>query len=377
MISLAIQSMISQERFYAEVILQCARHYTDRVPTAGVNVQGGRLNLYINPSFWQSLNLNEQVAILKHECLHIMNSHIARRPDLKDHKVWNYATDAAINEFLPLLETKLSNGLEAVTVKRLRSDFPDIQDRQHSEYYYALLKQKIAEMKAKGKGEPGEFGDSIDDHSVWNDTDCSPEAAKQVVKKALQDAVARAAGQVPSEARLAIDKLNKPTVDWRAHVRRFCSNATESVKRQSRTTRNRRYGITIPGFRRKPTSHIAVAFDSSGSVSDREFAQFFAEVHAIHKLGGIKITLIEADCEVHKVYEYDPKHPPQRNSAGGTAYQPAIDKAVELGVDGLIYFGDGDCADTPKQPRLPFLWALTTDRRPCDWGALVRVQASE
>jgi predicted metal-dependent peptidase len=370
-LSAAIWTLVHKERFFAEVIMQCQRHYDYNLPAiAGVSIEKGSVNLFINPTLWAECDLNLQVDVLKHECFHIMNGHINRRPELKEHKLWNIATDAAINEFLPVIK---ADG-RFVVVDSIKQQIPSLENLQQSEYYYRMFKdtrdqnQKGDKGKGKGEGDGNEFGELVDDHGTWERTDCSPEAAKQIVRKALNEAAGKAAGSVPSEAQIAIAKLNTATVNWRSYVRRFVSNSTESVKRSSRMTRNRRYGIQIPGFRRKPTSRIAIAVDSSGSVSDKAFSQFFSEVTAIHKLGGIEITIIEADCVVEKVYTFDPKKPIVRNSAGGTAYQPAIDRAVELGVDALIYFGDGDCADQPIQPRIPFLWALTTDRKPVEWG---------
>jgi predicted metal-dependent peptidase len=60
---------------------------------------------------------------------------------------------------------------------------------------------------------------------------------------------------------------------------------------------------------------------------------------------------------------------------GGTAYQPAITKAVELKVDGIIYMGDADAADTPIDPKKPFLWALVRNSPPpAKFGKVIRIK---
>jgi predicted metal-dependent peptidase len=149
------------------------------------------------------------------------------------------------------------------------------------------------------------------------------------------------------------------------------------ARERSRSRRNKRFGILQPGSRKKPEVKIAVCLDSSGSVSDRSFQQFFAEVDVISQMG-IEITIIDADCGVAAVYEYDRKKPVQRFGNGGTAYGPAINKAKELGVDGIIYFGDGDASDTPADPKIPFLWAIVGNQQPpANFGRIVRVIEQE
>ena len=60
---------------------------------------------------------------------------------------------------------------------------------------------------------------------------------------------------------------------------------------------------------------------------------------------------------------------------GGTAYNPALKKFKELEVDGVIYFGDGDCADKPEKPSYPVLWALYGNSpNPSDFGKVTRIE---
>jgi predicted metal-dependent peptidase len=101
---------------------------------------------------------------------------------------------------------------------------------------------------------------------------------------------------------------------------------------------------------------------------------FWTEMEAIHKCG-VKITVIEADCDVKNVYEFDSKKQPDFKGRGGTAYNGPIKHAKSLKVDGILYFGDGDCADRPEDPKIPFLWALVRNSpAPADFGKVIRIQ---
>ena len=62
---------------------------------------------------------------------------------------------------------------------------------------------------------------------------------------------------------------------------------------------------------------------------------------------------------------------------GGTAYQPAFDyfNASKDCVDGVIYFGDMDSADTPTKPSYPVLWAIVGNQNPpCEWGRKTTIE---
>ena len=142
----------------------------------------------------------------------------------------------------------------------------------------------------------------------------------------------------------------------------------------TRKKRNRRYGILQPGNKKKPELHLALCVDTSGSVSDEELSMFWGEMQAISGMG-VKITIIEADCVVQNVYEFEPKKTPSFSGRGGTAYNPAIEKALEIKADGIIYCGDFDTADTPEDPKKPFLWVgVRNSPPPATFGRVVYLE---
>jgi predicted metal-dependent peptidase len=90
---------------------------------------------------------------------------------------------------------------------------------------------------------------------------------------------------------------------------------------------------------------------------------------------GVKITVIEADCAVQNVYEFEAGKTPNFKGRGGTAYSPAIEKAVELKVDGILYCGDFDSADTPENPKKPFLWVgVRNSPPPATFGKVIYLE---
>ena len=300
----AIVALFREERFYAELITQMDRVESYSTDTLGVCIKGP-VQLVYNPDFFKSKSLNEQVALLKHECQHILNDHIGRSKELapevydkkdKDvidrvistqkHKAINIACDCAINVGIPNIPKD--------------SLFPStfgLPDNHTMEWYLHNLKDN---EKMKGVNE-------YDDHSIWSESEGSKEEMREKLKAAINKACtnARAAGSMSAEHELLVERFNFKPRDWRTDLRRFVANSMEIKLESSRKKRNRRYGITYPGFIKEEQLHIGVAIDTSGSVSDEALGQFMAEVGNISKYA--KITIVQADSEVKSACTYDPK----------------------------------------------------------------------
>jgi predicted metal-dependent peptidase len=196
---------------------------------------------------------------------------------------------------------------------------------------------------------------------------------KEVAKQAVNESVKSCGGigSVPGEIAALVAELNKSQVNWKKQLRQFFVNTLKSTRIATRKRRNRRYGILQPGHKKKPELHLGLCVDTSGSVSDEELAMFWEEMKAIYSCG-VKITVIEADCAVQNVYEFEGKKTPEFRGRGGTSYNPAIKKAVELKVDGILYCGDFDTADIPENPKKPFLWVgVRNSPPPADFGKVI------
>lgn len=374
-LSKAIVRLYTQERFYAELLIQMDRIITRRIPTAGVCIKD-KVQLHVNPDFFDSLSKEEQVAVLKHECFHILNDHIPRSKEMapevysdryKDigdallssakHQVINIAADCAINSGIQNLPKN------AMTPQKFK-----LKESETLEWYFDNLKnhKDLEELT------------NFDNHSIWAESDGDKEILSEKIKQAINKAAqnTKSAGLLTHEQEAIIDRVNNKSKDWRDTLRRFATQNNEVTIDVSRKKRNRRYGIQYPGVIKEEKLHIGVAIDTSGSVSDEALNQFMAEVANIAKYA--KVTVVEADCEVKNSYVFDPRKKYVVKGRGGTAYKPAFDFfSKQKDVDGVIYFGDMDCADEAElvKPSYPVLWAIVGyAKQPVAWGSHVKVE---
>lgn len=377
--SAACSDLLSSDRgrFYAYFAMKMNVMYSDRVLSAGVSITD-KINFYINPEFFNNLEHNQRVELIAHEIEHIVKLHPIRAKELGEeyshetHHVYNLATDAEINEPLKALTKDFG-----ITIQRLNElaekekSSVRFDKNDASDVNYWKLKELKQDLKDSGALDKY----TTDDHSTWEESNGNAELAKEIIKETTKKAVENAGGigKVPGHLTTALNDLFTSEVNWRQQLRQFFTNTKYYVYTHSRKRRNRRYGLLVSGRKKDEILSVAVCVDTSGSVSDEELSQFWAEIKAIHKLG-TKIIVIEADAEVQNVYEFDDKKVPEFKGRGGTYYQAPITKAMELDVTGIIFFGDGDSADQPIDPGIPFLWALVrSSNPPANFGRVIRV----
>ena len=362
--------------FYASLLQVMQRVCTTKIPTMGVSLTH-TIKLYYNPDFVEQLDMVTLVEVLKHECDHIISAHPIRFTNIEkgNQRQYNLAADACINKAYKSLHEM------GVTVDKIRSAVNEylkkqgkkvtVNDNESAEYYYQVL------GLMKGDGE-GDVGDLVDDHGSWEESEGIPkEVREEVLKKELKQAAEntrKAGGNVPNDIQAMIDQLGKSSVNWKQVLRQFFGRVNQAKKESTRMKRNRRYGYLIKGKKKYPDLKIACCLDTSGSVSDEYLNQYISELINMHECGA-EIVVIEADCQVQNVYDFDPKKIKSVSGRGGTAYMPAINEALKHDVDAILYLGDGDnFGEILEKPNLPFLWVMIEDNKPpAEWGKVCNI----
>ena len=359
----AIIKLINNDEFYAHLLMNMKISASKSIPTLGVGIVDNSLSLLYNEEFFNSFNLEAQCLLLQHECAHVMLGHLidrAQRVKPEHRMIKNIAEDAAIHEILTNI--KKIKKLQPVTVEGFNKQWLNEKflPNKNNEYYFEkLLQIKDAQSKQQT-------------HDVHDLEPGDVDVAKQATMKALENAK-QAAGKIPAEAELTLEKLRKSAVNWTAALRRYIGSNTSVNKRTSRSRSNRRYGLDVAGSRKSFSPNIAVIVDTSGSMFGEPLEVVWAELAKLDRLD-YNITIIEADAAVsRKPYKFK-KTLPNFKGGGGTAYQPGIDAALRLHPDLIIYMGDMDAADNPTCPKMPFLWLITGNSNPpANFGSIIRV----
>lgn len=387
-----VKYLLVHSPFHGEFIMGMKRIITTRFrAAAGVSVTES-INLYINPNLFTCFNIKQQADILRHEVAHLMRDHISRASNLvpdkeqkhRLHNILNVSADLSINSYLPslkagaIIKNHITGEVELDEegnpreykpwfVENLQERFPDLKDKMPFEYYWDFFQNEGKDMVKNVECDHT--------HEMWDESIKNRDYVREKIRENANKAAANSAGKIPGNVLRELEELNKPIVNWRQHLRMFVSRLGKNDTVSTRKRRNRRYGIQYPGHKKQPELHLATVIDTSGSVTDDILTKLVSELNAIHK-NGVKITVIHCDAAVHEVHDFNPNKKIDFKGGGGTLYQPGLDKAGEIGADGVIYFGDMYASDINElqKPNMPVLWVVYgSGDTPKSFGKTVRI----
>ncbi len=417
--------MMLEEPFYAKMLRILTKNKTRQIPTAGVISKEGDLIMYWNDRFMAALEGKHVRGVLKHEMLHLVFEHTTTRK-YEPHKVWNYATDLAINSHLmdelpsfglfpgrasrPLSDEQKQK-MGADSVKRYEAVSAKIESfpvGQPAEWYFAQLMEddevknaidnedeggkSLAEALRDGDVKFDDDGNlvdadgnpvdivpgtgTLDDHDGWGDmNEEDREYIKAKVKQAANDAAKECDskgswGSVPAELRRQIKAALVNEVPWQKILDRFCGYSRRANRTTSYSRIHSTLGRLVPGAKRGYTSSVATYIDQSGSVSDRELELCFGELKSLAK--NTEFTCYHFDTEIDEkskaVWKRSKTPGVDRTRCGGTCFKAPTEHAAKhkREFDGYIILTDGYAPD-PGPSRLPRAWVITPDGAVQDW----------
>lgn len=366
--------LLRNEPFFSAVSRRVNKSPSTAIPTAGVklNKETAQFEMIYNPDFFNKLSDEHKQGVLMHEFYHIIYGHITDRlPEGGMSKLWNIATDLAINSHLI---GKLPEGCCMPGVK----PFDGYPNGKAAEWYFEKLKQDQqggegpfskegqpqegdgdGEGQGQGGGEPSENGDpsngggglpdTLDDHSGWGEAD---EETKQIAKERMKQAVMDATkevnqngqgwGSVSADMRKQIMDMISPKVDWRKVLRYFIKTSQRSSKRSTVRRVNKRFPYIHAGKRVNRTANIAISIDQSGSVSDTMLASFFSELGELAQFATFTVIPFDTRVDESLVYEWKKgqRKTWERVMCGGTCFNAPTKYVNERSFDGHIILTD-------------------------------------
>ena len=358
--------LLRNEPFFAALSRKIDKRASTGVPTAGVRVnpETGHFEMLYNPEFFANLPDEHKQGVLMHEFYHLVFEHVTGRlPSEGMSKIWNFATDLAINSHLlgKLPEGALIPG---------EGHFADFPVGKTADHYLELLKKKQEEQEKNGEGGEGGEGEPEpwDDHSGWGEVDST---TKEIAKERLKEAVKKAAeeaskgnswGSVSQAVREDILDRIATKVNWRSVLRYFIKTSQRANKRSTIKKINRRYAYVHPGKKVQRQAKIAIAIDQSGSVDNGMLSAFFSELNSLAKLAEFTVIPFDHAVDESKIYTWKKgeSRKTERVLTGGTDFNAPTEWVNNNSFDGMIVLTDM-YAPKPKRCNAQRMWMTTPE----------------
>lgn len=329
------------------------------------------LQLHVNGKKWEKIDaIQEKKTLLLHELLHLVLNHPFETDQFHYPHLYDVVCDWIAYSFQPSSPLPPSiprAGSFGIPAGYLNAGIRSYYDNLESLWLEGLrtsAPQPTLEMLEQYKETEHRHK-----HSTWHqELSNLSKAEKDIIKASMDhlilntlDRVGQAAIQDwPAALRLRLEKLGvntSPKVDWRRVLRLFVGRHKKTQIKNTIRRPSKRYG-TSPGIQIQQKQKILVVIDTSASIQESQFNDFFSEVHHLWRLG-IAIHIVESDTQIRKTYPYQGQTPAYISGRGGSSFDAAIRWANESHQpDAILYFTDGDAPPLKLKSRFPILWLV-------------------
>jgi predicted metal-dependent peptidase len=357
-------------------------------------------SFYYNPEFIERLDTHQIKFVLIHEALHCALTHFARRGNRKKH-TWDLACDFAINPLLikegfhPPLDVPIFRQYEGMIAEEIYPMIDDNLDQEPmDQHLYDDQNNEDSkdsdggmredDLTQKEKNQSGESKNNQSTSSLAQrpqslNPDEIEKLATQWQKNLASSAqLAQEAGKLDGEFAKLIDFFLQPRVSWQSLLSTFMSRLARDDFSYSRPSR--RPGNAILPTLRSHQIDIAVAIDTSGSISQQEIDEFVSEINAIKSTIRSSITLIACDDKIFpsSPWRYESweeiNFPASLGGGKGTNFRPVFEllNSLDNPCDVLVYFTDAKGLFPEKIPNYPVLW-LVKGKETVPWGDRIQL----
>lgn len=195
-------------------------------------------------------------------------------------------------------------------------------------------------------------------------------------------ASAKIRGKLPSHIAELVEDMLQPRLNWREILRDYIQSTVKTDYRlMPPNKRYLYYPIYLPSLGGEHLE-LAVAIDTSGSISNEEAARFLAEVRGIaQQFDSYAIHLFQCDAAIqgywHLSQDDQPDPPVEVRGRGGTDFVPVFEEIDRRGIKSqitcLVYFTDGYGRFPDTQPPYHTLWGMTTEVQ-SPFGTIIQIR---
>ena len=301
--------------------------------------------MYYNRNFISKLNKEECIFLVAHEVEHCVYDHMSRRGS-RQPKMWNAAADYVINYELHehnigKLPDPTTSGVQACFDSKYKGMFTE-------EVYELLMKDPDANFpEFDVHMEPG------DGKGVPMTEEERRALSDEIRAAVMQAAIASNIGNCPAGVKRLLKDLTEPQMDWREILNLKLQSMFKNDYTWMRCSRKAQAsGYYLPALKEDYKIEVAIAIDSSGSISDEMIRDFLSEVKGImQQFTDFKIRLWCSDTKVYNEQIYTPDNLDEIDNyevlgRGGNNFNCNWEymKENEIVPERLIHFTDGfDC----------------------------------
>jgi predicted metal-dependent peptidase len=316
-------------------------------------------HFYYNSRFIKMLKPREVEFLFGHEVLHCVYDHFGRRGE-RDPQLWNIANDYCVNA--DLKKHKVGEFITSVPCL-YDSKF---EDKSSEEVYDILyenaekinINQLIDKMIDEHMEGPGNTRSGSDDGDQDGNNNGRPKLSDEErakIRDEIKEAVLSAAqtceaGNLPLGVKRLINDLTEPVMNWRELLRMQLESTIKSDYSWMRASRKGWHMDAImPGMKTTDAIDIAVAIDTSGSISQSQCKDFLSEIKGIMEaFDSYRIHVFTFDTETYNPQQYNSDNLEDITEydvqgGGGTDFEAIFGylKSAEIEPRKLVVFTDG------------------------------------
>lgn len=351
----AMVSIVAQHPFFASILMKRKLIVDTTIPTAAVDQRG---QIYYNPAFTDKLSVDQLVYLLAHEVGHVIGQHAARR-GTRNHKKWNIAGDAWINDMLQ--DAKVGEPIPGGV------DMPGSKDESVDAIYNKLPQDQEGGGGGKQPG-PGGIGEDL----VERGEPMTPDEAERIdaetrVEIAQAAQAAKMQGKLPGAIAKIVADLIDPGTPWYDILERYMVALTRGEYTWSRP--NRRFAdFYLPSTGKvAQMGEVVLQVDVSGSISKLELDHYNGHIARIVEMcQPERVHVLYVDTRVckHDVFEQGEEVRLEFYSGGGTDMEQGFVYLDKQGIEPEVFvcLTDGYTGFDPSNaPGYPVVWCISSD----------------
>jgi predicted metal-dependent peptidase len=387
--------LVLERPFLGALVLHLALVPTTRCRTVATDGRG----FHFNPGFIDSLGLAEAQFVLAHEALHCALLHFDRARH-RMRRRWDRACDFAVNQLLvddgmrapagALLDPAY-RGLAAEEIYPLLDDASD--EPRFDEHWFGASVASPVPADTGGGGESDvpvapalleAHRDGFDEVLMRSPFLAQALAPAGTLASDWRERLAGAGLEAAAAGRLGtvfcrvLDALVQPRLPWRALLARFLTSIARDDYSFQRPSRREGAAI-LPGLA-SGEANLALALDTSGSISAHDFGAFVGEIDALKGQIRARVTLLACDTALAPgaPWRFEPWErldvPAGLAGGGGTRFAPVFEwlRNEPVRPDALLYFTDALGEFPERAPEFPVLWLVKGNAR-VPWGERVQL----